>query len=533
MPFLLHQLLSDSAARYPNKDAIIFSDQTITYAKLEEESNKLAHELVRLGVKRGSRVGIYMKRGINPIVAAFAIMKMGGTYVPIDPMSPPRRLKYIVRKCDMKAIFTHQERLKNIEEVFTQHLPFDNILLMDGLDQSFKSVGPAQLIDCQGIPDELGINPPTVNIIDSDLAYILFTSGSTGDPKGVMISHLNSLTFVNTAHDFFNIKEQDRSSNISPLHFDMSVFDIFVPVKAGASMVIIPENIAFFPMKLAELISKSKISAWNSVPSALSILASLSNLHMFDFSAIRLVLFAGDIFPIKFLRRLQKLIPQARFCNMYGQTEANSSTYHWVNHVLDDDSEILPIGKALPNFEVFALDDDGKLVFEAGQEGELFVRASSVALGYMGEADRSEKCFVENPLKPNSNEKVFRTGDVVRLDSKGNYVFVGRKDHMIKSRGYRIELGEIETVLCNHPQVGNAVVIPIQDELVGNRISAIVVPLTPRGIEKKELLRYCSERLPKYMIPESIDFRDSLPMTSSGKVDRKQLSQTNTDPLML
>jgi acyl-coenzyme A synthetase/AMP-(fatty) acid ligase len=347
-----------------------------------------------------------------------------------------------------------------------------------------------------------------------------------------MISHLNSLTFVNSAHDFFQIEMDDRFSNICPLHFDMSVFDIFVAFKAGASVVIVPEKVAIFPSQLAEFIGKNKISVWNSVPSALSLLANLTNLDNYDFSGLRLILFAGEVFPIKHLRRLQKSIPRAKLYNIYGQTEANSSTYYCVEQVPSDDAALLPIGKPFPNFEVFALNEDRKRVNKAGEKGELYVRASSVALGYLGDVERTEECFVKNPLKPGVNERVYRTGDLVQLGSDGNFIFLGRKDHMIKSRGYRIEIGEIETVLNNHPEIMAAVVIPIPDELIGNRIAAVIVPLKKGTIGKEDIIRDCAARLPKYMIPEIVEFRDSLMMTSSGKVDRESYLELFREQLL-
>jgi len=338
-----------------------------------------------------------------------------------------------------------------------------------------------------------------------------------------MISHINSLTFINTAHEFFSIQMNDRFSNVCPLHFDMSVFDLFVACKAGATVVIIPETTAMFPVKLAEVIEKQRISVWNSVPSTLSLLATNQHLDGHDLSSLRLVLFAGELFPLKYLRRMKEAVAGARFCNMYGQTEANSSTYYWVDTLPSDSRDSLPIGKALPNFDVFALNEAGGKVVEPGEEGELYVRSSTVALGYWGEPERTEGVFVNDPLKPGLNERVYKTGDLVHLDSEGNYVFLGRKDHMIKSRGYRIELGEIETVLCDHPEIRNAVVVPMPDEILGNRISAIVVPIMPGAVTKEDVLQHCARQLPKYMIPEMVELRDSLPLTSSGKVDRQKL----------
>jgi amino acid adenylation domain-containing protein len=465
-----------------------------------------------------------MDRGIDSLVGVFGILKAGAAYVPIDPLSPPGRLSYILDKCRIKFLLTSKEKLANIERVFPETSPLENIIVMNGLDSRSSALGSSKLIDWREIKKSASSDASRANGIDSDVAYILFTSGSTGNPKGVMLSHLNSLTFVNSAHDFFEITMKDRFSNICPLHFDMSVFDLFVAFKAGATVVIIPETTTTFPVKLAEVIAKNKISVWNSVPSALSLLATYKNLDNHDLSSLRLVVFAGELFPLKYLRRIQEAVPGARCCNMYGQTEANSSTYYWVERLTADAKAPLPIGRALPNFDVFALDEAGKQVTKPGQEGELYVRASTVALGYWDEVEKTRKSFVSNPLRPGLNERVYKTGDLVHFDGDGNYVFLGRKDHMIKSRGYRIEIGEIETVLCNHPEIKNAVVIPIPDELIGNRISVIVVPLAAGKITRDDILQYCAKQLPKYMIPEIVEFRDSLPTTSSGKVDRKKLS---------
>jgi len=525
MAFLLQHLLSESASRYPDRYAVIFKDRAITYAELERTANKLAQTLITLKVGKGDRVGLFFDRGIDAIVGACAVLKAGATYVPIDPASPFRRLSYIIEKCGIKSLLTIQPKLAKLEKAFSANFPLEHILLLDETDSNIDHIGSTQVINSHAFSDFSGEIALVVDAIDSDIAYILFTSGSTGDPKGVMISHLNSLTFVNSACSFFGIEKEDRLSNIAPLHFDMSIFDIFVAFKAGACVVVIPESTAVFPVKLAQYISEKKISVWNSVPSALSLIATIKNLADYDLTNMRLILFAGEVFPMKYLRILKNAIPSARFCNMYGQTEANSSTYYWVDHIFANDTDTLPIGKALPNFEVFAIDQNGNRICEPGQEGELFVRASTVAFGYLGEKEKTEKAFVRNPLLPDLDERVYRTGDLVRLDSDGNYVFLGRKDHMIKSRGYRIEIGEIEAVLCNHPDIKQAVVIPIPDELIGNRIVAYVVPLISGKITEDGLLSYCFSQLPKYMMPETVEIRDALPMTSSGKIDRQKVKE--------
>jgi len=369
MAFLLHQLLSESAAKYPDKEAIAFRDRSMTYAELETETNRLAHTLSGIGVDRGERVGIYMNRCITSIVAVFGILKAGATYVPLDPMSPPSRLGYIMNKCGTRFLLTLQEKLTDIERVLPDNSPLESILTMNGSDPGPRSLGSTKLVAWQEVRDAARVDAPWTSTIDSDLAYILFTSGSTGNPKGVMISHLNSLTFVNSAYDFFQVRTNDRFSNICPLHFDMSVFDLFVAFKAAASVVIVPEVTSIFPSQVAEFIERNEISVWNSVPSILSLLANLRNLDDYDFSGLRLILFAGEVFPLKYLRRLMRSVPAARFYNLYGQTEANSSLHYWIEQVLSDDTLVIPIGKALPNFEVFALDENGKKIVTAQSDG--------------------------------------------------------------------------------------------------------------------------------------------------------------------
>jgi acyl-coenzyme A synthetase/AMP-(fatty) acid ligase len=293
----------------------------------------------------------------------------------------------------------------------------------------------------------------------------------------------------------------------------------------------VPETTSLFPTSIAEFISENKITEWNSVPSVLSLLATNTQLEQYDFSNLRLIQFAGEVFPIKYLRRLKEVIPHAKFYNVYGQTEANSSTYYLIDKLPETESDPIPIGKVFPNFNVFALDDGGKKITQFGEKGELYINASSVANGYWDDPERTEKSFVNNPLKPYLNERVYKTGDLVTLDAAGNYVFAGRKDHMIKSRGYRIEIGQVESAILSHPEVKDAVVIPIPDELIGNRIIAVIVPLDKNNVSKAGLIKHCSKQIPRYMIPEVFEFQDSLPKTSSGKTDRKKLLEKMSESI--
>lgn len=523
MSFLLHQLLFESACSSPNQKAIVMEDQSITYAQLEMASNKVANMLLANGTERGDCIGIFFDRSIESIVAAFGILKAGAIYVPIDSKSPQIRIEYIVKICRMKVLFSFGEKLRKLSENIYKKNSIKMIVLMDGTEYPRSKYGMVQVVDFGTVPDAWGQHMPEVKVIGEDIAYILFTSGTTGNPKGVMISHLNAMTFIESACNFFDIQKEDRFSNIAPLQFDMSVFDIYVAFRAAACVVIIPENLAVFPSRLAKYISEKKISVWSSTPSALTILANYSRLKECDLSNLRLILFAGDIFPMKYLRILLETIPWARFCNLYGQTEANTSTYYWVDGIPPENVAMLPIGRALPNFEVFAIDENGNKINEPDQEGELYVRSSAVALGYFEEQEKTSNAFVPHPLAPSIMERVFKTGDLVKMDSEKNYLFMGRKDHLIKSRGYRIDLAEIESVISNHPLVKQSTVIAIPDEMIGNRIVAYVVLNNGGSLRKADVIEYCADRLAKYMVPERVAFHQSLPMTSSGKINRKQL----------
>ena len=319
---------------------------------------------------------------------------------------------------------------------------------------------------------------------------------------------------------------QDRFCNHAPLHFDLSVFDIFTGVKCGATVVLLPDFYSTFPIKLSEYIEQQKISVWNSVSSVLALLLEKGAMEKFNFDSVRIVHFSGDVMPVKVLRVLKRFMRNASFFNIYGQTEANSSMFYPVREIPESDSWRIPIGRPFPNFDVFALSDSNEIIGRAGEEGELYVDSSTVGLGYWNAVDMTNEKFVPDPRFPSLKKSVYRTGDLVRIDEHGEYVFAGRKDQMVKSRGYRIELEEIEAVLAGLPGVQTAIVVPVPDELIGNRIVAVVVPESGRTLKREEILLHCADRLPKYMIPETIRYRDSLPKTSTGKIDRRKIRET-------
>ncbi|MBA4367691.1 MAG: D-alanine--poly(phosphoribitol) ligase [Desulfobacterium sp.] len=520
---LLQHLLIKSAKQYPDKNAIVYHDEKITYKDLDLVTSKLAATLLENGVQRGDRIGVYINKSIPSIISILGILKACGVYVPLDPNAPLKRLAYIIENAGMKCLLTSTRKGDNVQQMFPEKNPLDMVLLTDDFkkleaDLSVKVI-PWEEILKRGdasFPDNLSI--------ETDLAYILYTSGSTGTPKGVMISHYTSLSFINWSYHEFEIRPEDRVSSHAPLHFDLSIFDIFTSLQAGATIFLVPEEYSIFPRRLIKFIQDNKITVWYSVPSILMHMMVHGNMKNNSFLDLRLILFAGEVFPVKYLRELMSIIPHAGYYNLYGPTETNVCTYYKVDQLEPERIKPVPIGKACSNTDVFALDGNKNIVTEVGKEGELYVRGSCVAQGYWCDLEKTESYFIKNFLNPEFDEKLYRTGDIVTLDEKGNYNLIGRKDHMIKSRGYRIELGEIEAALYAHQGVKEAVAVAVPDEFITNKIKAFVVPKNSDSLTKIEIEKHLSELIPHYMMPEMIEFCKSLPKTSTGKIDRKAMT---------
>ena len=528
-PFLLHHLLHYRACQTPDQTAVVCQDESITYADLDAMSNQLAHTLQHYGIQKGDRVGLYLDKSLAAIVGIFGILKAGAAYVPIDPLAPAQRAALIMENCQMRGLISTSTRMKKMAAALPEDWCVQQLILADLEENTPTDIaaGNARLIPWLRVQESATEPLDVPTLIENDLAYILYTSGSTGIPKGVMVSHRAALTFVNWATDYFQIQATDRLSNHAPLHFDLSIFDIFASIQAGATVVLIPASLSVFPRMLADLIAAQRISIWYSVPSILIRLIQHGELTRHDFAALRQILFAGEVFPIKYLRSLQEQIPHPAYFNLYGPTETNVCTVYAVGSIPADRVAPLPIGQACANSDVFALNEQGALIC-GEEEGELMVRGPSLMAGYWGLPEQSMAVLVPHPDPQMSHAQVYRTGDLVKRDADGHYLFLGRRDAMIKSRGYRIELGEIESALYRHPDVVETAALAIPDEENGHLIQAVAVLQNEQAMTEGELKRFCGQHIPSYMVPQSIDFCASLPKTSTGKVDRKRLTQERT-----
>jgi amino acid adenylation domain-containing protein len=527
MAYVLQQLLQKSATRYPEKLAVWARGRSITYRELEVHSNQLAHLLRQQGVRKGDRVGIYFPKCVESVISMLGIVKAGGVYVPLDPQAPGERIGYIIANCSIRGLITRADKRRSLDQATLDSLDFSVLI-----DDTPNSRDGSAIIPWSVLAEYSAGFAPAITLTETDLAYILYTSGSTGRPKGVMLSHQNALTFVEWCAQKFRITSDDRLTNHAPLHFDLSVFDVYNALEAGASLYMITEDLALFPARLVSFLETQEITVTYCVPSALTLLLLHADLKAEKLQRLRTVLFAGEVFPMKYLRQLADRLPHAELYNLYGPTETNVCTYYKVERERLAEMEKLPIGIACENTEVFAVNDDDEIVTQPGCTGELYVRGSSVTYGYWADAEKTAKMVVPNRFQHNFEEKMYRTGDRVQLGEDGNYYFLGRRDSMVKSRGYRIELGEIESALLSHPAIKEAVAIALPDDIVGSRIMAVVAPNNGSCPPAAELQQYCGTRIPKYMIPEAIEFRPDLPKTSTGKIDRVQLAQENSQVVL-
>jgi amino acid adenylation domain-containing protein len=513
----LDQLLVLSTQKHPDRIAVEETDGgTVTYHELNQLSDRLRERLMQLGVCPGDRVGIYLRKSIDAVASIFGILKAGATYVPVDPGAPPARNAYIFSDCSVKVIIVEKRLVDNLAAELEGQNHRPTFVVLDGTGGGFHL---RSVLD-QAIPEGL-TEPVSAERSPENLSYILYTSGSTGKPKGVMISHQNAMSFIDWCSEVFEPDELDRFSSHAPFHFDLSILDIYVSLKHGATLVLVEEEIGKDPIRLARLIADKKISVWYSTPSILSFLAQYGKLDQYEYPDLRLVLFAGEVFPIKHLRMLKDLLPRPRYFNLYGPTETNVCTYYEVPATIPmEHTKPFPIGKACSHYQdrIRVVDEHGQDV-EPGQEGELIAAGPGVMQGYWNLPERTANAY----LVDSAGERWYKTGDVVVQDEDGNYLYLSRRDRMVKKRGYRVELGEIEAGLYKHPNVEEAAVVAVSNEENGVQIKAYLSFKGGQNPSRIELKRFCAENLPNYMIPDFFSFLDSLPKTSTNKIDYQKL----------
>lgn len=517
--FLLHGVLTRAAERWGDRVAVVDGERSVTYRELDAESNRYARFFMEVGVGPGDRVGIYLDKSLEAVVAIYGALKAGAAYVPLDPRAPTTRLSYIVDDCGIEFMVSAAKLAGRWGDLAAETRALQ-VFVVDMDQVPDAGVGVTALGRAR-LSEEPGSAITDRQRIDEDLAYILYTSGSTGAPKGVMLSHRNGLAFVTWAAAVLQLTDEDRLSSHAPFHFDLSIFDIFASALSGASVALVPQATSVFPVEIVRFIERHRLTVWYSVPSILSLVVQHGNLAGGALPTLRHVVFAGEVFPSKYLADLMHLVPHANFHNWYGPTETNVCTAYTVPAPPDPEGGDIPIGRSIDNVQTFVVGASGSPV-GPGEEGELHVRGATVMHGYWGDEAKTNERLHTHGLNA-SADRAYATGDLVVEMESGDYRFRGRRDHQIKSRGYRIELGEIETALNAHPLVVESVVIAVPDDVVTNRLRAFVAVRTE--VDSGALVAWCAERIPRYMIPEHFEFLEELPKTSTGKVDRQAVQR--------
>jgi amino acid adenylation domain-containing protein len=510
----LHHYFVEAASRHADRVAVREpAGASITYRDLDELSSRLRDRLLHLGVAPGNRVGIYLHKSVDSVASILGVLKSGAAYVPVDASAPASRNAYIFNDCSVSAIVTEAP----LEPALVEEL---GKLGTNCPIVSLGGVGGGEPLR-SWLDGQAGDAPaaPAADSKPDDLAYILYTSGSTGRPKGVMLSHRNAECFVGWCTETFEPTPEDRFSSHAPFHFDLSILDIYTPLKHGATLVLVPDDTGKEPKALAELIASEKLTVWYSTPSILSLLTQFGNMENYDYSSLRYVVFAGEVFPIVHLRALRQRLPHPRYFNLFGPTETNVCTFYELPPAVEEDRvEPYPIGVVCSHYEGLVVDGDGREV-EEGNEGELLIRGPGVMQGYWNLPDQNARAFVDL----GEGGAWYRTGDLVLEQDDGNLKFIGRKDRMVKKRGYRIELGEIEACLYRHANIREAAVVAFPDDETGLKVCAHVVTRDQNRISMIELKQFCARHLPLYFIPDLFLFHPELPKTSTDKIDYQRL----------
>jgi amino acid adenylation domain-containing protein len=524
---LLQDFVRDQAQERPDAIAVVMGGQSLTYGELESSTNRLARLLKEFGCQRQDRIAFAIPKSPAAIVAILAILKADCVHIPLDTASPAPRVAKILRAGDPHMVLGASASANLLRELFA-HEGLSPKLVVGWMDE----VGPHSLEfnTAFSIADVAACSSEGLNYENQpdDPAHILFTSGSTGEPKGVVITHANVLHFIDWAVRYFGMNASDRVSGHPPLHFDLSTFDIFGAFASGAALYLVPAKLSLLPNMLADFIRESELTQWFSVPSALNYMAKFDVVKANDFPSLKRLLWCGEVFPVPALRYWMERLPHVQFTNLYGPTETTiASSYYTVTASLDDSVQSIPIGTACEGESLTVLDESIQPVAE-GEVGDLFIGGAGLSPGYWRNSAATQAAFITGP----GGSRLYRTGDLAKVGSDGLVYFVGRADTQIKSRGYRIELGEIEGALAAIPELKQSAVVALATEgFETNLICCAYVSQEDIPFGPVDLRRRLSAVLPTYMLPSHWLKLALLPENANGKIDRPTLRKVFSEQI--
>lgn len=489
------EFLERSAIKFSDKTAFVDKNKSVNYAEFNAHCDALASEILRLtnGFKRQVPILILLPKGIECLVAFFGVAKSGHFYTLLDAKTPINRILKVAEVLEAKICIS------------SKSLGFSK--------ENLPQITHFLYIEDEFIIDKNALFNARQRHIDTNLLYVLFTSGSTGTPKGVSIAHRSVIDYTFWVCEEFALSENEIIANQAPFYFDKSILDIFCAAKMGATLHILDNALFAFPSKILSYLEANEISFIFWVPSVLIYFANTNALSNFTLKSLKQVLISGEIMPNKHLNYWRKHLPNALFANLYGPTEITDVCAFFKAEREFKDDEILPIGKACRNTELLIFDENLRLISEdeVGAKGTLFVRGTSLSLGYYNDKEKTQKSFIQNPLQKSYPEMLYKTGDIVAYNEFGEILCFGRSDNQIKIKGHRVELGEIESVINACESVKNAACI-FKNEM-------IIAFYEGQG----DLKAYLSDKLPPYMIPSKFIKIEKFKLNQNGKIDRRAL----------
>lgn len=484
--------------KYADKTAFVDSNKSISFSELKKDSFQIAYEIIKNNINK-QPVAVFLDKSVECIVSFLGALASNNFYSPLDVNMPNSRIEKIMSTLNPAVVITDANHVEQAKS-------FANEAIIIVYEEALKNEIDEEVV-------YLACN----RILDTDIMYVLFTSGSTGNPKGVMISNKSLVDFIEWGTECLDIDDSYIFGNQTPFYFSMSVLDIYQTIKNGATMHIIPQSMFTLPVELMKYLFDNKINTLFWVPSALTLIAAFRLLNEPHLDDLRNVFFGGEVMPLKQLNKWIENYPSARFINFYGPTEVTDTcTIYEVNRQFED-VEKLPMGFPCNNMDVFLLDEEDKLVTDSSL-GEVCVRGTGLAYGYYNNPEKTEEVFVQNPLNTKYKEIIYRTGDLAQYNEYGELVYMGRKDFQIKHMGHRIELGEIETAISSINGVDSNCVLYDSD-------AKKIVLFYTGAIEEKLLMQQLNDLIPHYMLPNKKNHLDKMPMNLNGKIDRQKLKE--------
>lgn len=513
---LVHELISRSAERVPEKEALIYQGKRLTYEALASEVQRAGNAMLALGLDRAERVAVYLEKRQEAVISLFAAAAVGGVFVPVNPLLKPEQVVYILRDCNVRILVTSRERLQLLAPVLPQCHDLHTVILVNSDGMTGGSPGP-NIVSWEQALGGGKVKP--CHSIDSDMAAILYTSGSTGKPKGVVLSHRNLVAGAMSVAQYLGNGPGDRILSVLPLSFDYGLSQLTTAFHVGASSVLMNY---LLPRDIITTVRDESITGLAAVP---PLWIQLAQLNWAADLSLRYITNSGGAMPRATLELLRAKLPDVAVFLMYGLTEAFRSTYLPPDEVTRRPDSI---GKAIPNAEVLVVREDGSLC-APGEPGELVHRGALVSMGYWNDREKTLARFKPvSCLQPGLPlpELAVWSGDTVRMDEEGFLYFIGRRDEMIKTSGYRVSPTEVEEVIYATELVGEAAAVGIPHPVLGQAIVLIVTPRPGASLDTEALMAACKLQLPGFMLPSRIDLREgSLPRNPNGKIDRKSLAQ--------